>query len=370
MVKISDIVTQLQTQIPRRTSMFSNTVGISTITSTGTTATVTTTVPHQLETGAYVNITGTKTPITISSLTRVGTTVTAVTATDHDLTEGYQDYVEIQGATEAGYNGQFTDFTVPNRRTFTYEVDTTPTTPATGTPLLTNGSAYGYNGRYEITKTGATTFTYTLEASLPNAAVGTGVLKLPPRIAGIIDKASGVEAYFSKYKDASNNRISDNAEAWMFATIEDSFMSKSRETTTDAISTTLTQGDFNLPLLTRVIVYVFYPVANRKSPRIARDEMQDLLPYVTQSLFRLKLPSTLAVGETSPMSFVGHGFNEFLKPVYIHQFVFELQEEMSYDDGIDADFNVAFRDISMDIEEIDGVRVVMEAEINLDDEPL
>lgn len=368
MVKISDIVSELQAQIPRRTSMFSETVGISTITSTGTTATVTTSVPHKLSTGAYVNITGTKTPITISTLTRSGTTVTAVTATDHDLTEGYQDYVEIQGATEAGYNGQFTDFTVPNRRTFTYEVDTSPNSPATGTPLLMNGSAYGYNGRYEITSTGATTFTYTLEASLPNSASGTGVLKLPPRIAGVIDKASAIEAYISKYN--SGTGLSDNAKAWMFATLEDSYISKSRDTTTDAISTTLTQGDYNLPLLTRVIVYVFYPVVDQKSPRIARDAMQDLLPYVTQSLFRLKLPSTLAVGETSPMSFVGHGFNEFLKPVYIHQFVFELQEEMSYDDGIDPDFNVAFRDISMDMIEVEGTRVIMEAEINLDEEPL
>jgi len=68
----------------------------------------------------------------IVTLTRSGSTVTAELATDHALATGID--VTISGVTEPEYNGTFTA-SVGARDSFTYEISTTPTTPATGSPV-------------------------------------------------------------------------------------------------------------------------------------------------------------------------------------------------------------------------------------------
>lgn len=66
----------------------------------------------------------------ISSLTRSGTTVTGTTATDHTFSSGME--IDVAGAVETDYNGTWT-ITVLSETTFSFEITTTPTTPATGT---------------------------------------------------------------------------------------------------------------------------------------------------------------------------------------------------------------------------------------------
>lgn len=68
--------------------------------------------------------------ISISSLTRTGTTATANTASAHNLASGME--VTIAGAVETDYNG-LVAITVVDADTFTYTVDNSPSTPATGT---------------------------------------------------------------------------------------------------------------------------------------------------------------------------------------------------------------------------------------------
>lgn len=75
----------------------------------------------------------------LTSITRTGSTATA-TRTAHGFAVG--DSVVISGATETEYNGTFTVATVPTADTFTYTVTGTPTTPATGTPVIGNQVLY------------------------------------------------------------------------------------------------------------------------------------------------------------------------------------------------------------------------------------
>lgn len=77
--------------------------------------------------------------ITISSLTRTSGTATADCASAHGLTTG--DVVTIAGATESQYNGTFT-VTVTDTDSFTYPVTGSPSTPATGTPVLKTKAVY------------------------------------------------------------------------------------------------------------------------------------------------------------------------------------------------------------------------------------
>lgn len=74
--------------------------------------------------------------VSVTSITRIGATATVTTATNH----GYSstNRVNIRGANEAAYDGDFT-ITVTGLNTFTYAVAGTPTTPATGTIYANKG---------------------------------------------------------------------------------------------------------------------------------------------------------------------------------------------------------------------------------------
>jgi hypothetical protein len=69
------------------------------------------------------------TTFTLTSLTRTGSVATGTT-TAHGLK--VNDYITIAGAVETDYNGTFRVTSVTDT-TFTYNVENTPTTPATGT---------------------------------------------------------------------------------------------------------------------------------------------------------------------------------------------------------------------------------------------
>jgi uncharacterized phage protein gp47/JayE len=70
--------------------------------------------------------------LSVASLVRVGSTVTITTASAHNWATGIQ--VTISGAVETEYNGVQTIF-VTGDTTATYQIETTPTSPATGTIL-------------------------------------------------------------------------------------------------------------------------------------------------------------------------------------------------------------------------------------------
>lgn len=78
--------------------------------------------------------------VNVSSITRSGTTATVTTATPHGLSTG--DSATIGGAAQADYNIDAV-VTVLTATTFTYDVANSPTTPATGT-ITAKRSPVGY----------------------------------------------------------------------------------------------------------------------------------------------------------------------------------------------------------------------------------
>lgn len=77
--------------------------------------------------------------VPLTSITRSGAVATA-NRTAHGFVVG--DRVRISGATEPEYNGTFTVATVPNANSFTYAVTGSPTSPATGTPVIGDRATY------------------------------------------------------------------------------------------------------------------------------------------------------------------------------------------------------------------------------------
>lgn len=76
------------------------------------------------------------TDVAVSSITRSGGTATVTTSANHGYTTN--DRVNIRGADQADYNGDYT-ITVTGVNTFTYTVANSPATPATGTIFANDG---------------------------------------------------------------------------------------------------------------------------------------------------------------------------------------------------------------------------------------
>lgn len=105
----------------------------------------------------------------ISSITRSGSTATVTTATAHGLITG--DYVTISGAAQTEYNVTAT-VTVTSTTIFTYTVSGTPATPATGTLVGTRGGVTQYSYRIEaFNSTGGT-------AACARVSISTGINQL------------------------------------------------------------------------------------------------------------------------------------------------------------------------------------------------
>lgn len=77
-------------------------------------------------------------PCTVASIVRVGSVVTVNTTGAHGYLGAYKDVVGqvvlIAGCTETDYNGEWSIETVPSTTSFTFNITTTPSTPATGSP--------------------------------------------------------------------------------------------------------------------------------------------------------------------------------------------------------------------------------------------
>jgi hypothetical protein len=77
------------------------------------------------------------TDISVTSITRSGSTATVTTSAPHGETVG--QIANIRGAAQAEYNGDFAAGTVPSSTSFTITVSGTPATPATGTIIFNGG---------------------------------------------------------------------------------------------------------------------------------------------------------------------------------------------------------------------------------------
>jgi hypothetical protein len=124
-MKASDIVTQMNVLLPQLTDKFTTDVAVKSITRSGTVMTALCNDKHRLEVGQAFAIVNSDVPIPISSLTKSGSLATLVTTTDHDLTNAITKTIRITGAAEAQFNGTFTRVNVVNRRTITFTVPDT-----------------------------------------------------------------------------------------------------------------------------------------------------------------------------------------------------------------------------------------------------
>jgi len=144
---------------------------ISTIVVSGTTATVTTTVPHNLAQGQPISISGSTTNATISTTTGITSAngvATVTTTGNHGLSVG--ETIAISGNAHASFNGtNLTVASVTSNTVFTYNCAESGTVlssaNAVGGNIAGTGS-YGFNSSWSVLATPSpTTFTMTVPSS-------------------------------------------------------------------------------------------------------------------------------------------------------------------------------------------------------------
>jgi hypothetical protein len=361
-MKAADIIRQLWLTLPRYTNLFSDDIAISSLTRSGTTVTAITTAPHGLTTGMYAYIYGAQTPITVTSLTQVNNIATAITASNHDYTEHYQDNVNISEAIQPEYNGLHPLLTVPNRRTFTYSITGNPTSPATGTIKTIQDIKHGYNGLYQITKIDNITFTYQITSSPESPAQGTIIARSNIRITG----ANGLDRATQSYTKQAQSKL------YAFVVLDNVTASKDRFTFTDATYTNTTGQDFRQRVIEPFSIFVFMPTADEIAGLNTRDLMQDLAQPIFKSILRFKFDSIFTDETNFGIIFTEHQFIGYTPAYYIHEFKFENQYDITYDNTVDSDDSVAFRDIDLkfnsDLNSIHNQ--IMHTNVDLDDQPL
>lgn len=360
-MKASEIVQQLAAVLPKHSDVFTTNVNITSLTQAAGTATAVTDAAHGLTAGKQVNIIGAQTPIVISTLTRSGVIGTMVTATAHDFTERFSTETEIADATEAEFNGTFTILTVPNRTTVTFTMADSGATVATGSPKLLNGANYlnQYNGLWEVATVPSTTsFTFTVPATLASPATGTPIAKSLPRISAVVNAEIIISAYTQQ----------PQPDVWAFVVLGDVSASKSRHIDSDAVDNIQRGDNFRQQIIQPVTVYVVIPSSAENAARAARDQCEDLLQPLSKSLVFKAFSTGLNVETKGPLNFVGHGFVDYSRAWYMHAFEFQQVVDMTFEDTVGYDDDVAFRDIDLDMRLSPGTGTqILTADINLDE---
>ena len=114
---------------------------------------------------------------------------------------------------------------------------------------------------------------------------------------------------------------------------------------------------------------MFKPTTDELSAREARDDMEDVMLNLFSALLYWQAPTGLAASNGMGVVFVSHGIQDYNTARYVQEFQFQLVTEITRNDTVEPDFNVAFRDISLTMQTSLGTEQLI-ADIDLDDIPL
>ncbi len=364
-MKAIDLVNQLQVKLPTFTDAFTTDIAIKLITRSGTVMTAVCNNPHNLKPGNIVSINGAITPITISSLTRSSIIGTLVTATPHDLTDKIATTIAISGSVEAEFNGTFTRLQIKDRNTITFTMADAGPTSATGSPVLEGGESIfqTYNKTFQVSATPSSVSFQFIQSdtSLPDP-IGTIIARSSPRITAAITFDRAKEMYTQK----------PATDKWLYVVLDDAIASKDRNISSDAVSNPQRGQEYRQQVVQNFDLYAFFPVTSELAARESRDEAEDLFRPICQSILFALFDSGLFAGAQNPVSFVNHGVQDYDTAVYTHGYTFQAVADLTFDDTVGFDDDVAFRDIDLtifpDVNTGDPLVSFMDIDIDLDEE--
>ena len=363
-MKAADIVTQLALRLPQLTDEFTNEISVNSMVRTGTVVAVNCEEPHGLAPGQSVNILGSDVPIAVSTFTRVDAVGTIVTAADHDLTEPIASTVTTSGANESKFNGTFTVIAIANRRTITVTMTDSGDETSTGASRILEGgesALRSYNTVYSVLEAPSTVqFTITHSVSGLADPIGTIIARTKPRISAAVDPTRMIESYTAKQVD----------DFWLFVVLGDVTASKSRQNQSDAVDNIPRGSEYKQEIIQDFTLYLLIPAATEIAGADARDEAEALFRTICRALLFSGFDSQLFAGTQGMIHFVSHGVFDYNGAFYVHAYSFQQVVDLTFDDTVGDDLDVAFRQIDFTIfPQLEGTGSLVSA-IDLDDTPL
>lgn len=364
-MKTSDIISQLRAVLPTKTELFSSRFTVTSISKAGVTATATTSVDHGLSVGEFVTVAGVLTPVQISAVTDQGDSYLLTTVTEHDLTlHPTLDSTKTVRITSTGYDEVFTLTDVPNRFKFVIAKGVQPALPVT-VKYLQDQCIRGYNGIKQVASIPANNqFTFAMDFDLPMPNYVTGAfVYVRHRISGAIS----VDVVLNSYTKQPDQSL------WAFVVLGDFGANKDRKNMNDAISTQGRQGDWQQKLICNFSVFVIVPnkgdVLTKTNGRAARDVIEDIRKPLLQSLLGVRMNARLTAQGQGVVTFAGDSFYLYNDAYYVHEFTFQQVDEITFGDTAIVEFDRAFRDVDLTIQNQFSEVSEYLALVNLDDEP-
>ena len=351
----SDITNRLKEVLPKYTDEFSDIIDVTSLTRSGTTITAVTASAHSLTTGDYMTIRGALDPVTITSLDRIDNVVTVVTTTKHKLSDPslyapsqLPILVTISGADPAEYNGTFKLLTVTDENTFTYEITTTPATPATTAGFLLQEDFDGYNGYKQVTVTNTTTFTYeTTNTNLNTPAQGTIEMSNATRIAWAAT-AERADQFYSE----DVNRVTQN---WMFVVLNDKPIFRDDITATDPSAAQNRNESFFYESQQDFSILTFLPTQGETLAGSSSDKARTFERPILKSIANFPFSSPLTESVYQPAVYGGNGTEDYNTAYYVHRFDFLAKGYIQIADVSDVNPGVPLDLVDGTIKDTEGM---------------
>lgn len=323
-----------------------------------------------------------KTPVIyISSITISGTTATVTTSSDHGLVDDANIEVQISNVKQLNYNGNFGIDSVPtsttftytvqgvtedgvsngskpmqmqlllNARTFMYEVSGSPTSPATGTITQIFEYKDVYNGYQTVLTVPTTTsFTYGITSTPNSPAQGSIGARVWPTVAGFI-------TYERAEKFFESLVTSGQSAKWLIVVLDNEQSNKNSYNKTDAVSYNAAGVAIREQTYQNVTVYVFLPCGasnDELSYIITRDAGAAYKPFIYKALLGFAPLSALSDNYYSRLTPVGNGMTTFNGSYYVHYYTFQASSWANQADAVAPDDMFAFRTFDFDVIDNEG----------------
>lgn len=342
--------------LPRHTDKFSEYFTPTSMVLSGTTVTVTKTA-HGLTDGQLVSITEADFINPITNIDDTGDYPLFTATGDTDLTQGYNTAVRLSSASSPSIDGDYTLQSVVDRTNF--ELNSFPNTGLTDV-VLHEDRELGVNGLYNITKIDADSFSYEI-----TQGVGT-TLSIDATSAKIhnevrITGGSDIDRVLKTYETQLVDKL------WGFVVLDNTLTSKDSQITTDAQMEQKNQNFWRCFYLSPFSFYVFIPTNNKLTGRFARDEAEDLRPYLFKSLLNATFDTGFTLGEAENfVAPLGDGRYEYKETYYIHQFQFQQTANIGQDDVYNGSVSRNFNNIQLNVLDEVYEEVIQSTSIDLD----
>jgi hypothetical protein len=341
-----DVVNRLKEVVGKYNDDFVDIIEVSSLTRSGTTATLTTTTDHNLTTGDYITLRGAENPITILSLTRVDNVVTVITATPTNLVDPLKYdinlrnslTVTISGADPIEYNGTFQLLAVADDRlTFQYKITTTPATPATIEGYFLQPDYEDYNGYKQITVTASNIFTYAISNNVQSPAQGDIKVISASRIAW----GATLERVI-QYHEADINRTQQN---WMYVVLGSEIAYKDATVASDIDAAMNKNEEYYYEVDQNISIYIFLPTENEILGGFGSDKARSLRSLIIKSIANYAFPSDLCDQVYQPARYVLSEEEDYNVAYYAHRLDFNAKGIISQKDTIDLNQGVPLAQI-------------------------